>query len=87
MTVGRLVLSFLTSRLGEFTSVLIYLGLTLGLELIFWLVPSFIVSVSVISRYAYYHNIFFAPYVFLPRPPHQEPNDIEGLRSGFSTTG
>lgn len=44
MTVGRLFLSLLTSRVGELYSMLIYLGLTIGLELIFWLVPNLAVS-------------------------------------------
>ncbi|PQE14339.1 hypothetical protein CJF30_00006917 [Rutstroemia sp. NJR-2017a BBW] len=44
MTVGRILLSFVTARLGEFTSVLVYLAICLGLELIFWLVPSFVAS-------------------------------------------
>lgn len=44
MTVGRLFLSFLTARIGEFRSVLLYLALTIILELIFWLVPNLVVS-------------------------------------------
>ncbi|KAG4414182.1 hypothetical protein IFR04_012669 [Cadophora malorum] len=49
MTVGRLLLPYLTSRLGEYPSVIIYLGLSFGLELIFWLVPSLIVSAIAVS--------------------------------------
>ena len=49
MTVGRLVLPYLTSRLGEYPSVMIYLGLSFALELIFWLVPSLIVSAIAVS--------------------------------------
>jgi len=49
MTVGRLGLSFLTAYLGEFTSVLLYLALSLALELIFWLVPSFYVSAVAVA--------------------------------------
>lgn len=44
MTAGRLCLSFLTARLGEFWSMILYLGLVIALELVFWLVPSLIVS-------------------------------------------
>jgi fucose permease len=43
-TVGRIGLSFVTAKLGEFRSVLLYLGICLGLELIFWFVPSLVVS-------------------------------------------
>ncbi|KAN0095894.1 MFS general substrate transporter [Hyaloscypha variabilis] len=49
MTVGRLGLSFLTSRLGEFYSVLLYLFLAVLLELIFWLVPSLITSAITVA--------------------------------------
>ncbi|KAM0130476.1 hypothetical protein ACHAP3_007342 [Botrytis cinerea] len=44
MTVGRIGLAFLTAWLGEFTSVLVYLGICIALELLFWLIPSFYVS-------------------------------------------
>ncbi|RDL41656.1 uncharacterized protein BP5553_01635 [Venustampulla echinocandica] len=44
MTVGRLFLAFLTSRIGENKSMMIYLGLSVVLELIFWLVPNLVVS-------------------------------------------
>jgi fucose permease len=43
-TVGRIGLSFFTAKLGEFPSVLLYLGICMGLELIFWFVPSLVVS-------------------------------------------
>ena len=44
MTMGRLFLSFITVRLGEFWAMMLYLGLTLAFELIFWLVPNLVVS-------------------------------------------
>lgn len=44
MTLGRLVLPFVTVRLGEYWSMLMYLGLTIGFELVFWLVPNLVVS-------------------------------------------
>jgi fucose permease len=43
MTVGRALLGFITDRFGERICVMIYLGLAIGLELVFWLVPSFVV--------------------------------------------
>jgi hypothetical protein len=42
-------LSLLTARLGEFRSVLLNLGLTIGLELIFWLVPNLVVSAIAVA--------------------------------------
>lgn len=44
MTFGRLFLSLVTIRLGEFWAMFLYLGLTIALELIFWLVPNLVVS-------------------------------------------
>jgi fucose permease len=49
MTVGRIALSFLTARLGEFRSVLLYLAICVGFELIFWLVPSLVVSAVAVA--------------------------------------
>ncbi len=49
MTVGRVGLSFLTARLGEFRSVLVYLGMAVVLELIFWLVPSLVASAVAVA--------------------------------------
>jgi fucose permease len=43
-TIGRIGLSFLTPRLGHFRSVILYISVALMLQLIFWLVPSLIVS-------------------------------------------
>jgi fucose permease len=49
MTVGRVGLSFLTARIGEFHSVIIYLSIAVVLELLFWLVPSLIVSAIAVA--------------------------------------
>jgi fucose permease len=49
MTVGRIALSFLTAKLGEFRSVLLYLAICVGFELIFWLVPSLVVSAVAVA--------------------------------------
>ncbi|KAJ2996153.1 hypothetical protein NUW58_g1065 [Xylaria curta] len=44
MTVGRIALSFLTARLGEFRAMVLYIVLAIALELVFWLVPNIVVS-------------------------------------------
>jgi fucose permease len=49
MAAGRLGLSFVTARLGEFYSILAYIFMCLALELIFWLVPSLIVSAVAVA--------------------------------------
>jgi len=44
MTVGRLVLGFVTGRIGESRAGLLYLGLTIALQILFWQVSNIIVS-------------------------------------------
>ncbi|KAI2636662.1 putative MFS transporter [Xylaria nigripes] len=44
LTIGRFILGFVTPRIGEKLAIMIYLPITMGLELLFWLVPQFIVS-------------------------------------------
>jgi fucose permease len=44
LTVGRVILGFVTGRIGEKLAIALYLLLCMGLELMFWLIPSFISS-------------------------------------------
>lgn len=44
ITIGRVVLGFITGRIGEKLAIAFYLGLSMGLELCFWLIPSFVSS-------------------------------------------
>jgi fucose permease len=44
ITVGRVILGFITPRLGENFSIFIYLLCAMGMQILFWLVPQFIVS-------------------------------------------
>lgn len=59
MTVGRLVLGFVTGRLGEKLAVSCYLGLCMALQLCFWLIPSFISS----AIFAAWLGFFLGPMV------------------------
>ncbi|KAL2064433.1 hypothetical protein VTL71DRAFT_4927 [Oculimacula yallundae] len=75
MTVGRLFLPYLTARLGEYPSVILYLGLSFGLELIFWLVPSLIVSAVAVSLLGVFMGPMFPTAIvlvtkLLPRDLH-----------------
>jgi fucose permease len=42
LTVGRFILGFITSRVGENLSIILYLVGAMACQLLFWLVPSFI---------------------------------------------
>ena len=44
LTIGRVILGFVTGRVGEKLAIIVYLILSIGFELCFWLIPSFISS-------------------------------------------
>ncbi|KAF3047878.1 hypothetical protein E8E11_008015 [Didymella keratinophila] len=75
ITVGRLVLGFVTPRIGEKLAIAIYLPLTMGLELIFWLVPQFYVSAVAVALQGFFLGPLFPAAVvaatkLLPRHLH-----------------
>ncbi|KAE8331069.1 cytochrome P450 [Aspergillus sergii] len=49
VTLGRFILGFVSPRIGERLSIIVYIVLAIGLELIFWLVPKFIVSAVAVA--------------------------------------
>ena len=49
ITVGRVILGFVTPRIGEKVAVCVYVALGVGLELLFWLVPNFVVSAVAVA--------------------------------------
>lgn len=59
ITVGRLVLGFVTPRLGEKFAVLIYIILAMVCQLMFWLVPSFHVSAIFVSLQGFFLGPLF----------------------------
>lgn len=59
MTVGRAVLGFITERFGERVCVSIYLAVSIGLELIFWLVPEFVVSAVAVAFLGFFLGPIF----------------------------
>lgn len=44
ITIGRVVLGFVTGNIGEKTAIAAYLAISMALELCFWLIPTFISS-------------------------------------------
>ncbi len=59
MTVGRAFLGFITERYGERICVSIYLALSIALELIFWLVPEFVVSAVAVALLGFFLGPIF----------------------------
>ncbi|KAF2255841.1 MFS general substrate transporter [Trematosphaeria pertusa] len=75
ITVGRIVLGFVTPKLGEKLAIAIYLPLTMALELIFWLVPQFYVSAVAVALQGFFLGPLFPAAVvaatkLLPRHLH-----------------
>ncbi|KAF4463318.1 major facilitator superfamily transporter [Fusarium albosuccineum] len=54
MVAGRAGLGFITERYGERLCVTVYLGCSIALQLLFWLVPQFIVSAIAISLLGFF---------------------------------
>ncbi|KAM6520280.1 hypothetical protein FSOLCH5_005072 [Fusarium solani] len=65
MALGRAVLGFVTERFGERLCISIYLTISIGLELLFWLVPQFIVSAVAIAFLGFFLGPLFPGAVML----------------------
>jgi fucose permease len=59
LTVGRVVLGFITGRIGEKLAISIYLVLCVALELLYWLVPSFLASAIFIAFLGFFLGPLF----------------------------
>ncbi|KAH9907233.1 MFS general substrate transporter [Xylariomycetidae sp. FL2044] len=75
LTIGRFVLGFVTPKIGEKRAIMIYLPLTMGLELLFWLVPQFIVSAVAVGLQGFFLGPLFPAAIMamsklLPRHLH-----------------
>ncbi|KAF9884579.1 hypothetical protein FE257_001463 [Aspergillus nanangensis] len=59
ITVGRMVLGFITSRIGEKLATSTYIALSIACALILWLVPHFIVSAIAVSVQGFFLGPLF----------------------------
>lgn len=59
ITVGRVILGFVTPKIGERLAVSAYLLVAVGCELVFWLVPQFIVSAVAVSLLGFFIGPIF----------------------------
>ncbi|RYP63683.1 hypothetical protein DL771_009171 [Monosporascus sp. 5C6A] len=59
ITVGRVLLGFVTPRIGVKFAVTIYIIATMGLELLFWLVPQFYVSATAVALQGFFLGPLF----------------------------
>ncbi|KAI5363023.1 Putative major facilitator superfamily, MFS transporter superfamily [Septoria linicola] len=89
ITVGRVVLGFVTPRIGEKLSIMIYLPIAIGLQLLFWLVPQFYVStVAVALQGLFLGPAFPAGVVMCTKllPKHLHVSSI-GFAAAFGGSG
>ncbi|KAI1342965.1 MFS general substrate transporter [Xylariaceae sp. FL0016] len=75
LTIGRVILGFITPKIGEKLAIMIYLPITMGLELLFWLVPQFIVSAIAVGLQGFFIGPLFPAAIvamskLLPRHLH-----------------
>ncbi|KAI1387180.1 MFS general substrate transporter [Hypoxylon trugodes] len=75
LTIGRVLLGFVTPRIGEKLAIMIYLPITMGLELLFWLVPQFYVSAVAVGLQGFFIGPLFPAAIvamskLLPRHLH-----------------
>jgi fucose permease len=59
MALGRATLGFVTERFGERICISIYLALCLALQLVFWLVPKFVVSAVAVAFLGFFLGPMF----------------------------
>jgi fucose permease len=89
ITVGRVVLGFVNEFFGERLAVIIYLALSIALELIFWLVPNFVVSAVAVALIGFCTGPLFPAAVTIAAkllPKHLHTPSI-GLVSAFGGSG
>ena len=81
-TVGRVTLGFITPMIGERLAVAIYIICSLGLELLFWLVPQFIVSAVAISLVGFFIGPLFPSALIMAMK--LLPQDLHVAAIGFA---
>ncbi len=65
LTVGRVTLGFITPKIGERLAIAVYILCSLGLELLFWLVPQFILSAVAIALVGFFIGPLFPSTVIM----------------------
>lgn len=89
ITIGRVILGFVTPRIGEKLSIIIYLPVAMGLQLLFWLVPQFYVSAVAVALQGFFLGpLFPAAVVVMTRllPKHLHVSAI-GFAAAFGGSG
>jgi fucose permease len=82
MAAGRASLGFVTERFGERLCVTVYLGLSIALQLLFWLVPQFVVSAVAVAFLGFFLGPLFPGAVMITAK--LLPADIHVSAIGFA---
>ena len=82
ITVGRFVLGFVSPRLGEKLSIVLYIVSAIALELVFWLVPEFIVSALAVGLVGFFLGTIFPGVVVVAT--RLLPKDLHVAAIGFA---
>lgn len=89
ITMGRIVLGFITGRIGEKMAVTVYLGLCVGLQILFWQINSFVSSAIFIAFLGFFLGPLFPAAIMvatklLPRRLHVS---AIGFVAAFGSSG
>ncbi|KAG6013515.1 hypothetical protein E4U54_006640 [Claviceps lovelessii] len=89
ITIGRVILGFVTPRLGIKLSTAVYIGTAAGLELIFWLVPQFYVSAVAVALQGFFLGPLFPNAVLVASKllPRQHHVLVIGFAAAFGGCG
>ncbi|KAI9889925.1 MAG: hypothetical protein M1814_004648 [Vezdaea aestivalis] len=89
LTIGRVTLGFLTPRIGENLSISLYLAICMVLELIFWLVPHFLISAIAVALLGFFLGPLFPAAIVATTkllPQHLHVGSI-GIAAAFGGSG
>ncbi|KAI0400257.1 putative MFS transporter [Xylaria palmicola] len=89
LTVGRFILGFITPRIGEKLAIMIYLPIAMGFELLFWLVPQFIVSAVAVALQGFFIGPLFPAVIVAMSKllPHHLHVSAIGFAAAFGGSG
>ena len=83
LTIGRFTLGFVTPKIGERLAIIIYILCGIGLELLFWLVPQFIVSAVAIALVGFFIGPFWPAVMVMATK--LLPKELHVASIGFSS--
>ncbi|KAK6226235.1 major facilitator superfamily transporter [Colletotrichum tabaci] len=82
LTIGRVLLGFITGRIGEKRAIAIYLLVSIALELFYWLVPNFVASVIFVALLGFFLGPLFPAAIVAATK--LLPNDYHVSAIGFA---